>query len=629
MEKVPGCWEHISMVWAALKEAKSKNLTLATIWLDIANAYGSIPHKLIIFALHLYGVSPMVSNPNGISDEKQLTKLLNSYYINIVEKSSDTKTFGINFKNTSVQSVRDIVNSYKNHQSVIKIKQVVNISDSERFSFKTINESEIKDLLKNLDIKKASGIDTIPPKLVKLSADFLTPLLTKAINTSIAQNVFPENNKIASVIPLDKGKPNKNEMSNFRPVSLLNTFSKIYERVIKDQIVHGMEKYFSPFLSAYRKNYSSQNILISLTEEWRKKLDNNFVVGAVLTDLSKAFDCIPHDHLIIAKLSAYNFSDEALSYIYSYLTNRRQCVRINNTHSQLETIISGVPQGSILRPILFNLSINDLFFFVVLASLYNFADDNTLSAFATTVSELIKILESESEVVIDWFKINKMVVNPDKFQAIILDKRKRDHTDEHITVDNQQIKVVSSVKLLGLQLDDKLNCNLHISNICKSAANQLNALIRLKKFMNFEEKKILINSYFMANFNYCPLVWMLSNASSLKKIENLQKRALRFLCNDYEISYEDLLSKASTSSMNVKRLRALCVELYKTINKQNPDFMRDLFKLRFTNRPVREKYKMNMIIPEFNQVSYGKKSLRTFGLNFGTVCHTILNLLKI
>ena len=160
----------------------------------------------------------------------------------------------------------------KNHPSIIKIKQVVNgsnVSHSERlrFSFKTINESEIKDLLKNVDIKKTGGIDTIPPKLVKLSAHFLTPLLTKAINTSIAQNVFPENAKTASVIPLDKGKPNKNEMSNFRPVSVLNTFSKIYERVVKDQIVRGMEKYFSPFLSAYRKNCSSQNILISLTEE--------------------------------------------------------------------------------------------------------------------------------------------------------------------------------------------------------------------------------------------------------------------------------------------------------------------------------------------------------------------------
>ena len=208
-----------------------------------------------------------------ISDGKQLTKLFNSYYINIVEKSSDTKTFGINFKNTSVQSVRDIVISYKNHPSIIKIKQVVNrsnVSDSERFSVKTISESEIKDLLKNLDIKKASGIDTIPPKLVKLSADFLTPLLTKAINTSIARNVFPENAKTASVIPLDKGKPNKNEMSNFRPVSVLKTFSKIYEGVIKDQIVRGMEKYFSPFLSAYRKNYSSQNILIILLKSGEK-----------------------------------------------------------------------------------------------------------------------------------------------------------------------------------------------------------------------------------------------------------------------------------------------------------------------------------------------------------------------
>ena len=172
-----------------------------------------------------------------ISDEKQWTKLFNSYYINIVEKSSGTKpkNFGTNFENTRVHSVRDIANSYKNHPSIINIKQVVNesdVSDSERFSFKTINESEIKDLLKNLDIKKATGIDTTPPKLVKLSADFLTP------------DVFPENTKTASVIPLDKGKPNKNEMSNFRPVSVGKTFSKVYERVIKDQIVCGFHRFY-------------------------------------------------------------------------------------------------------------------------------------------------------------------------------------------------------------------------------------------------------------------------------------------------------------------------------------------------------------------------------------------------
>ena len=149
--------------------------------------------------------------------------------------------------------------------------------------------------------------------------------------------------------------------------------------------------------------------------------------------LSKVFDCIAHD-VVIAKLAAYGFSDTALRYIYSYLSNRKQCVRINNTYSSYQKIISGVPQGSILGPIFFNLSINDLFFFVSNVSLHNFADDNTLSAFAETILELIDILQSGSEIVIDWFKNNKIIVNPNKFQAILLDKRKSGHTNQRVVV---------------------------------------------------------------------------------------------------------------------------------------------------------------------------------------------------
>ena len=192
-----------------------------------------------------------------------------------------------------------------------------------------------------------------------------------------------------------------------------------------------MEKYFSPLISAYRTSYSSQNVIIRLLEEWRTKLDNNFVVGAVLTDLSKAFDCIPHD-LLIAKLAAYGLSEEALMYILSYLSNRKQCVRINDTYSEFENIIMGVPQGSILGPLLFILSIKDLFFFILIASVHNFADDNTLSAFAQNVSKLINILQSESEVISDWFKKKQMTVNPYRFQVIIINKKKGDHTNENL-----------------------------------------------------------------------------------------------------------------------------------------------------------------------------------------------------
>ena len=122
-----------------------------------------------------------------------------------------------------------------------------------------------------------------------------------------------------------------------------------------------------------------------------------------------------------------------------------------------------------------------------------------------------------------------MIVNPGKFQSIIFDKKKQNHTAEYISIDQKNIKTSSSVKLLGVHIDDKLNFNLHITKICRYAANQLHGLIRLRMFLNFEEKKTLINSYFFSNFKYCPLVWMFSGAKSLNKVESLQKRAVFFM----------------------------------------------------------------------------------------------------
>ena len=187
---------------------------------------------------------------------------------------------------------------------------------------------------------------------------------------------------------------------------------------------------------------------------------------------------------------------------------------------------------------------------------------------------------------------NKIIVNPDKIQAMVLSKKRSDLTNTNFQVDDQVIKSVSSVELLGIQIDDKLNFNLHISKICKSAANQLNALIRLKQFLSFHAKELLINSYIISNFNYCPLVWMFSSTQSLNKIENLQERALSF-----EASYEALLSKGGKSKMNLRRLRTLCIEIYKTLNDLNPSFMDDIFKLKINGREVRDKYKLNLDIP--------------------------------
>ena len=253
-----------------------------------------------------------------------------------------------------------------------------------------------------------------------------------------------------------------------------------------------MNEHISNLVSAYRKNYSSQHVLIRLLEEWRKCLDNNYVVGGVLLDLTKAFDCVPHE-LLIAKLEAYGINENMLAYLHSYLSNRKQCVGINNVTSDFETIISGVPQSSIVGPILFNCFFKELFYFIEKASVHSFADDNTLSMFEETIQDLIARLETVTNIVIEWFQNNKMIVNSGKFHAIIIDKKKKCHANETLKIGDKIIKASSSVKLLDVQIDDQLNFNLHISNICRSAANQLYALIRLKCFLAFEEKKTLIN----------------------------------------------------------------------------------------------------------------------------------------
>ena len=207
---------------------------------------------------------------------------------------------------------------------------------------------------------------------------------------------------------------------------------------------------------------------------------------------------------------------------------------------------------------MFNTFLNDLFYDIGNASVHNFADDSTLPCFAKTVKDLINVLKEVSEVAINWFSSNDMIANPDKFKSIILTKNKSDDIPNGPSIGTDIVSTEKSVKLLGIHLDNRLNFNFHINTICKSASSQLNALVWLKKFLSFELKKVLVNSFLLSIFDYCSLVWFISSGKSLKKVENLQKRALRFLQNDYHSSYETLLHKSGKATENVRNLRNLC-----------------------------------------------------------------------
>ena len=174
-----------------------------------------------------------------------------------------------------------------------------------------------------------------------------------------------------------------------------------------------------------------------------------------------------------------------------------------------------------------------------------------MSSFAKSVTLLVEILTAESQNTIKWFSENKVIVNPDKFKSIFIHKSNQTSKLKQFFLGNDVVEVALSVKLLGIHIDDQLSFNEHISNICKSASKQLNALVKLKCFLGFEERKVLINSFILSNFNYCPLIWSISTVKSLNKVENLQKRALRFLHNNYSSSYKELLKKSGKSTVNV------------------------------------------------------------------------------
>ena len=221
---------------------------------------------------------------------------------------------------------------------------------------------------------------------------------------------------------------------------------------------------------------------------------------------------------------------------------------------------------------------------------------------------MIEILENASEEAIDWFKSNEMIVNPDKFQVMIIGSGKEKEKYK-LKINEAEIESQTSVTLLGVKIDNKLNFNEHISTICKKSGNKINAISRIQGFLDQKEKEVLINTFVYSNFNYCPLVWHFSTKKSTTKIEKIQERCLRLLHNNTLETYDVLLKELKKPSMEVRRLRTLATEIFKTLNDMNPSYMKEIFQLS----KYRTHRKHDLFIHSRNTTKHGNKSLRVFG----------------
>ena len=528
----------------------------------------------------------LCENNKIINDAKEVSENFNSFFSTVADKIG-----------------QNVIYDPSTHPSIVEIKNRVDIDNN--FDFQNITAERVVKIINTINIKKATGADNIPAKVVRQCKVTVAQQLSSLINLSINTGVFPDSLKVAQVTPIHKKNDPLNK-SNYRPVSVLPIFSKVYEKVIEIQLADYFDKIFNPFLCAFRRGHGCQTTLLRLLEDWHEALDKNQYVATVLMDLSKAFDCVPHD-ILLDKLSAYGISSHSVSLLKSYLSNRKQQIKVNRVLSSWADIHKGVPQGSILGPLLFNVFINDIFHFISDSSLYNYADDNTLSFCNPDFDALISTLETDSNQLIEWFRINKMQANPDKFQFLAVGRKTYDKNPS-IHIQNFNLTCESTVKLLGIDIDYQLNFDAHISTICRKASQQLNILKRLGSYLNRLNKLTIFHTFILSNFNFCPLAWHFCTNKNSKKLEKVQERALRFVYEDYNSSYEELLQKAKVPSLQIRRMRTMALETYKIINKLAPVCLHDLVHMK--NSKYSFRYSNILEIPQIKSTRYGKKSFR-------------------
>ena len=332
-----------------------------------------------------YNNITLVENNEIISDPVKCAEIMNNFFSDSVMELNIDRELHTNVTDATDPVTRS-VEKYKNHPSIIKLNSE-DFSNSS-FAFQPISESSTLKVILDMDSSKTYQKDNIPPKLLKANGDICSIIITPDVNRCIANGKFPINLKNADITPIFK-KSDRLLKMNYRPVSILPTVSKVYEKILYAQIYEHFNKIFSKFLCGFRKGHSIQHCLLFMLEKLNKALDKGLHTGILLTDLSKAFDSISHD-LFIAKLNSYGFSKMSLNLLCDYLSGRKQRTKIGDNFSSYREIIYGVPQGSILGPLLFNIYINDLFLFSKDFNVANYADDCSPFEFRGTIDNFIK-----------------------------------------------------------------------------------------------------------------------------------------------------------------------------------------------------------------------------------------------
>jgi hypothetical protein len=459
---------------------------------------------------------------------------------------------------------------------------------SEKFYFKDVSVPNVLHAINSLS-SNAIGDDSISIKMIKPLADLLCPILVHIFNYSLQSFSYPDIWKRGLIRPIPKISTPETA-SDYRPISVLPVFGKLLEKIVYDQILSYIEKHkiIDVLQSGFKKLHSTGTALLRITEDIRRAKCNNEVTIIVLFDFSKAFDSVVHD-ILLSKLSHLNFSYSAVRWVESYLTNRMQCINENNNNNNSKwlTCNCGVPQGSVLGPLLYSLYTYDIGSCFSLCKYHLFADDLQIYVHCKVdeISECVNKINTEILRLVNWTEKHGLTLNPKKTQAMIIKNRTHINTANvnKIVINGVPVEYSTKIKNLGIIIDENLSWSSHVSSICQRSYLALFHLYKFRSLTPFKTRIRLVNSLILPLYDYCNFVYCDINNSGLNRLQVSLNNAVRYI---FDIKPREHITKYYIKlgwlKISERRDVGVCVMMHKILNNCAPEYLNDLVTVMST-----------------------------------------------
>ena len=480
-----------------------------------------------------------------------------------------------------------------------------------------VTQEYLLETIHSLNKTNSQDIHGLNMKFVLDHLETLLPVIHHLVNICIEQSHFPSQWKISKIIPIFKAD-DPTSISNYRPISILPIMSKILEKIMANQLLDHLEKnnLLSEHQFGFRSKRSTTTASLFLTEHIRQALNNSHITGAIFIDFRKAFDTVNHQ-LLLNKLQTFNLHFSAIAMLSSYLSDRHQSVFIGKSKSPQTACNIGVPQGSILGPLLFILYINELPTICKSTQVIMYADDTVVYVSDQNLSSINSKLTSDLALLSQWLCANHLTLNVKKTECMYfhsIQKKVNLAAHDPVKLNNVPLTVATSYKYLGVILDSQLTYKLHIDKLTKQLKQRLYVFQQIRPYLTLSLAHLYLNAVVLSKMSYCLPIWGLTAAETLKPIKQLYNRAHKICTNLPFRTHQCIaLDKASALSFE-KYLKFTSVKLYFLIqNYHTPALISALLPRHSADRRItRSVVNLENPVPKFKN-NYGQQSFFYIG----------------